>query len=111
VVAVLGRGVVPPDTLVLRADDLGALRGDGIFETMHLRAGRPLRLGDDVGRHGHDHLRARDRGAGQSGERRRGDEYHEAHASALLPHYDPPFREARSLAGPCTRDAKELMEF
>src|SRR6185503_8679888 len=40
VVAVLGRGVLPADTPVLRADDLGALRGDGIFETMHVRAGR-----------------------------------------------------------------------
>src|SRR5256885_16920390 len=41
VVAVLGRGVVPAETPILRADDLGALRGDGIFETMHVRAGRP----------------------------------------------------------------------
>jgi 4-amino-4-deoxychorismate lyase len=40
VVAVLGRGVLPADTPVLRADDLGALRGDGVFETMHVRAGR-----------------------------------------------------------------------
>jgi len=38
---VLGRGVVPAETPILRADDLGALRGDGIFETMHVRAGRP----------------------------------------------------------------------
>ncbi len=37
----LGRGVVPAETPILRADDLGALRGDGIFETMHVRAGRP----------------------------------------------------------------------
>ena len=44
VVAVLGRGVVPAETPILRADDLGALRGDGIFETMHLRAGRPWLL-------------------------------------------------------------------
>lgn len=40
VLALLGKGVVPVDTPVLRADDLGALRGDGIFETMHVRAGR-----------------------------------------------------------------------
>ncbi len=37
--AVLGRGVVPADTPILRADDLGAMRGDGIFETMHVRRG------------------------------------------------------------------------
>ena len=41
VVAVLGRGVVPADTPVLRADDVGVLRGDGIFESVHIRAGRP----------------------------------------------------------------------
>ena len=39
--AVLGRGVVPADTPVLRADDVGVLRGDGIFESVHIRAGRP----------------------------------------------------------------------
>jgi 4-amino-4-deoxychorismate lyase len=39
VLAVLGRGVVPLDTPVLRADDLGATRGDGVFETMHVRGG------------------------------------------------------------------------
>jgi 4-amino-4-deoxychorismate lyase len=39
VVALLGVGVVPADTPILRADDLGALRGDGIFETMHVREG------------------------------------------------------------------------
>lgn len=33
----LGRGVVPADTPLIRADDLGVLRGDGIFETMHVR--------------------------------------------------------------------------
>ncbi|GGK29684.1 4-amino-4-deoxychorismate lyase [Pilimelia terevasa] len=41
VVAVLGRGVVPAEAPLLRADDLGALRGDGVFETMHVRAGAP----------------------------------------------------------------------
>lgn len=36
----LGRGVVPADTPVLPATDLGVVRGDGVFETMHVRAGR-----------------------------------------------------------------------
>jgi 4-amino-4-deoxychorismate lyase len=40
VVAVLGRGLVAADQPILRADDLGALRGEGIFETMHVRAGQ-----------------------------------------------------------------------
>jgi 4-amino-4-deoxychorismate lyase len=31
--------VVPADTPVLRADDLAAVRGDGVFETIHLRSG------------------------------------------------------------------------
>jgi 4-amino-4-deoxychorismate lyase len=43
VVAVLGRGVVPADSPILPASDLGVLRGDGIFETIHVRTdgGRP----------------------------------------------------------------------
>src|SRR5438874_290621 len=44
VLAVLGRGLVPLSTPVLRADDLGVTRGDGVFETMHVRAGRPWLL-------------------------------------------------------------------
>ncbi|MEV4481028.1 aminotransferase class IV [Micromonospora coxensis] len=40
-IAVLGRGVVPAGDPVLRGDDLGVLHGDGLFETMHLRGGRP----------------------------------------------------------------------
>ncbi|MFI7577630.1 aminotransferase class IV [Micromonospora sp. NPDC049497] len=40
-IAVLGRGPVPAGEPVLRGDDLGVLRGDGLFETMHLRAGQP----------------------------------------------------------------------
>jgi 4-amino-4-deoxychorismate lyase len=40
VVAVLGLGVVAAQTPILRADDLGTIRGDGIFETMHVRGGR-----------------------------------------------------------------------
>jgi 4-amino-4-deoxychorismate lyase len=50
VVAVLGRGVVPTDTPILRADDVGALRGDGIFETMHVRGGRPWLLDEHLAR-------------------------------------------------------------
>jgi 4-amino-4-deoxychorismate lyase len=48
VVAVLGVGVVPPDTAILRADDLGAMRGDGIFETLHVRDGRPWLLDEHL---------------------------------------------------------------
>ncbi len=40
-IAVLGRGLLPAGKPVLRGDDLGVLRGDGLFETMHLRGGRP----------------------------------------------------------------------
>ncbi|MEV0152764.1 aminotransferase class IV [Micromonospora sp. NPDC050686] len=40
-IALLGQGLVPTGAAVLRGDDLGVLRGDGLFETMHLRAGRP----------------------------------------------------------------------
>ncbi|WP_229401066.1 aminotransferase class IV, partial [Micromonospora okii] len=40
-IAVLGRGVVPAGQPVLRGDDLGVLQGDGLFETMHVRGGRP----------------------------------------------------------------------
>ncbi len=36
--------MVPADTPILRADDLGALRGDGVFETMHIRGGQPWLL-------------------------------------------------------------------
>lgn len=42
--AVLGRGLVDPAEPVLRADDLGVLRGDGIFETVRVRAGRAVLL-------------------------------------------------------------------
>jgi 4-amino-4-deoxychorismate lyase len=50
VVAVLGRGLVPADTMILRADDLGVLRGDGIFETMHVRDGQPWLLDEHLDR-------------------------------------------------------------
>lgn len=50
VVAVPGRGVIPPTTPLLRADDLGVLRGDGVFETMHVRSGRPWLLDEHLDR-------------------------------------------------------------
>ncbi len=50
VVAVLGAGVVPADTPILCADDLGAVRGDGIFETMHVRAGTAWLLDEHLAR-------------------------------------------------------------
>jgi 4-amino-4-deoxychorismate lyase len=50
VVAVLGRGVVPADTPILRADDLGVLRGDGAFETLHVRDGQPWLLAEHLAR-------------------------------------------------------------
>ena len=36
--------MVPADTPILRADDLGAVRGDGVFETVHVRSGEPWLL-------------------------------------------------------------------
>jgi len=50
VVALLGTGVVPADTAILRADDLGVLRGDGIFETMHVRDGQAWLLDEHLAR-------------------------------------------------------------
>ena len=50
VLAVLGRGVVPLDTPLLRADDLGATRGDGVFETMHVRDGQAWLLDQHLSR-------------------------------------------------------------
>jgi 4-amino-4-deoxychorismate lyase len=50
IVAVLGHGVVPAHSPILRADDLGALRGDGIFETMHVRGGAAWLLDEHLTR-------------------------------------------------------------
>jgi 4-amino-4-deoxychorismate lyase len=50
VVALLGRGVVPADTPILRADDLGVLRGDGVFETLHVRDGQPWLFDEHIAR-------------------------------------------------------------
>lgn len=57
VVAVLGTGVVPPETPILRADDLGAIRGDGVFETMHVRGGQPWLLDRHLARMAHSAAR------------------------------------------------------
>jgi 4-amino-4-deoxychorismate lyase len=48
--AVLGRGLVPVDTPIARADDAGLTRGDGVFETIHVRAGRPWLLDEHLER-------------------------------------------------------------
>ena len=45
---VLGAGLVDPATPLLRADDLGVLRGDGCFESVRLRATGEL---DDLDEH------------------------------------------------------------
>jgi 4-amino-4-deoxychorismate lyase len=42
--AQLGRGVVPADQPVLRADDDGVLRGRAVFETLRVYDGRPFEL-------------------------------------------------------------------
>jgi 4-amino-4-deoxychorismate lyase len=52
--AVLGPDLVPvllpADTPLLRADDLGAVRGDGVFETAHVRGGAPWLLDEHLDR-------------------------------------------------------------
>lgn len=57
VLAVLGAGVVPADTPVLRADDLGLIRGDGIFEVAHVRDGRAWLLDEHLARLAHSAAR------------------------------------------------------
>ena len=49
-VAVLGIGLVDPASAVLRADDLGVIRGDGVFETMHVREGKPWLIDEHLAR-------------------------------------------------------------
>lgn len=48
--AVLGRGLVPPDRPALHADDEALLRGRAAFETMRVYGGRPFRLDDHLAR-------------------------------------------------------------
>ena len=50
IVVMPGAGVLPVDAPVLRADDRGVTTGDGIFETLHVRAGRPWLLGEHLDR-------------------------------------------------------------
>jgi 4-amino-4-deoxychorismate lyase len=50
ILAILGTGLVPADTPFLRADDLGVLRGDGAFETMHVRERRPWLIAEHLDR-------------------------------------------------------------
>jgi len=48
--AVLGRGLVPVETPIVRADDTGLTRGDGVFETVHVRYGKPWQLDEHLAR-------------------------------------------------------------
>jgi 4-amino-4-deoxychorismate lyase len=49
-VAVLGRGVIDPDTPVIPADDRGLLRGLAAFETLRVYAGRPFAMSEHLAR-------------------------------------------------------------
>jgi 4-amino-4-deoxychorismate lyase len=49
-VAVLGRGVIDPDTPVIHADDRGLLRGLAAFETLRVYAGRPFAMSEHLAR-------------------------------------------------------------
>jgi 4-amino-4-deoxychorismate lyase len=49
-VAVLGRGVIDPETPVIHADDPGLLRGLAAFETLRVYAGRPFALDEHLAR-------------------------------------------------------------
>ncbi|WP_026928711.1 aminotransferase class IV [Glycomyces tenuis] len=50
VTAVLHRGVVDSDEPILCADDLGVLRGDGVFETINVRDGQAFLLDKHLAR-------------------------------------------------------------
>jgi 4-amino-4-deoxychorismate lyase len=50
VVLLDGLREVPPETPVLRADDLGVVRGEAVFETMRVVDGRPCFLDDHLSR-------------------------------------------------------------
>jgi 4-amino-4-deoxychorismate lyase len=50
VLGVLGGGLIDPTTPLLRADDLGVLRGDAVFETIRLHEGRLDALDAHLGR-------------------------------------------------------------
>lgn len=49
-VAVLGRGLVDPGTPLFRVDDVGVTRGQAVFETIRVYAGRPFGLEEHVDR-------------------------------------------------------------
>jgi 4-amino-4-deoxychorismate lyase len=49
-VAVLGRGLVDPDSPVLTADDAGLARGQAAFETLRVYGGRTFALGEHLDR-------------------------------------------------------------
>ena len=42
--AILGKGVVSPSTMVCHADDLGLVRGDGVFDTTRIVTAQDLSL-------------------------------------------------------------------
>lgn len=50
VLAMLDTTVVDPDERHIRADDLGLMRGDGVFETILVVAGQPRELGPHLDR-------------------------------------------------------------